>query len=76
MSKYTELGLDRDELSERFDYNEKLVWLNEQVIPESIQAKMCEEEYKQYDLSYIRNNASVLVEQDKYIEDIFSGINF
>ena len=76
MNKYTDLSLDRNELSERFSYNEKLVWLNERVIPESIQAKMCEEEYKQYDLSYIRNNASVLAEQDKYIEDIFSGINF
>lgn len=76
MNKYKELALSRDEMSERFDYNEKLVWLDEQVIPQSIQAKMCEQEYKQYDLSYIRNNASVLLKEDKTVENIFNGINF
>lgn len=74
--KYAELNLDKIELSNRFDYNEKLVWLDETVIPESIQAKMCEQEYKLYDLSYIRNNAAVLTRQDSNIEDIFNNIPF
>ena len=75
LDKYSELDLSKEELSERFDYNEKLVWLDESTIPQSIQAKMCEENYKNYDVSYIRNNASVLMKEDKTIENIFDGIN-
>lgn len=64
----------REDLQTMFEYNKKLVWLNENIIPENIQAKMCELEYKQYDVDYIRNNASVLAVQNDLISGLFDGI--
>lgn len=65
-----------DTLREMIEYNKKLVWLNEAVIPESLIAKMNEIEYKQYDLSYIRNNYKAMIssEESTDIENLFDEI--
>ena len=57
------------------DYNTKLVWLNEAVIPDTIIQAMNQVEYKIYDISFIKNNYLILTKQDNKIEDIFDGVN-
>lgn len=73
-TKYKGQPVDNEAILEMFDYNTKLVWLNEQVIPETIIHSMNEYDYKEYDLSYIRNNFKVLLKRDNIIENIFEGI--
>ena len=58
------------------EYNKKLVWLHESIIPESLIQKMNEVEYKACDLSYIRNNYKVLTgENTDDVESLFDGIS-
>lgn len=64
---------------EMFDFNKKLVWLNESVIPEKIRNGMNEVEYKKCDIDYIKRNYKTLNTQqhgNTNIEDVFSGLNF
>ena len=75
MKKFKALGRDPHTIEEMIDFNIKLVWLNGEVIPEDIQQKMNEEEYKEYDLSYIRSNYKVLLPEDNTdIEQVFEDI--
>ena len=62
------------DLSEMFDYNIKLVWLNETVIPETIIIYMNQLEYNVTDVSYIKSNFKTLCKKDTSIEDIFESI--
>lgn len=73
-SKYSGQGIDKETILEMFDYNTKLVWLDEKIIPETIIYSMNEVDYKEYDLSYIRNNFKVLLRQDTQIETLFDNI--
>ena len=54
-------------------YNIKLVWLNENVIPETLLITMNQQEYKQYDISYIKSNYKMLIGEDNSIKDLFEG---
>lgn len=64
-----------DQVRDMFDFNTKLVWLNERVIPESIQESMSSAEYKEYDLNNIYNNYKILSgENQSDIESIFEGV--
>lgn len=77
--KYSKYNPNLQNLKTMFDYNKVLVWLNEKTIPQYIQDKMNEVEYKKYDLSYIRSNYKMLCKleaQEKSIDDIFSDIPF
>ena len=56
------------------DYNIKLVWLNEAVIPETIIMYMNQLEYNQVDTNYIRSNYKMLCKKNTEIEDIFDSI--
>jgi hypothetical protein len=49
--EYTGQGIDKETILEMFDYNTKLVWLDEKIIPETIIYSMNEVDYKEYDLS-------------------------
>lgn len=74
--KYIECN--KEQACEMFDYNTKLVWLNEKIIPKEIIDTMKKTEYKKYDLSYIKNNYKVLSNtktEEKQIEDIFDDID-
>ena len=57
-----------------FDYNTKLVWLNENIIPDTIIQFMNQLEYKKIDISYLKSNYKVLVKGDDMIEDLFNSI--
>ena len=62
------------DLSEMFDYNIKLVWLNESVIPETIIMYMNQLNYNVTDVGYIKSNFKTLCKSDTSIEDIFDSI--
>lgn len=65
-----------DNLYEMIEYNKKLVWLDEKIIPETIISTMNECNYCIYDISYIRSNYKVLTKQNTDIENIFDSIVF
>lgn len=73
-NKFKGCGISRSQLDDMFDYNIKLVWLNESVYPEDILDKMNESEYKTADMNYIRNNYRTLV-KNKPVSDIESIFN-
>lgn len=62
------------DVADMIDYNIKLVWLHESTIPETLIMVMNQEEYKQYDISYIRNNYRVLLTEDNDIQSLFESI--
>jgi hypothetical protein len=63
-----------DDISEMFDYNIKLVWLHESVIPETIVMYMNQLEYSVTDVTYIKSNFRTLCKQNTTVEDIFDSI--
>lgn len=65
---------DYNTVSEMFDYNIKLVWLNESVIPETITLYMNQLEYNIIDTNYIKSNFRVMCQKNNEIEDIFESI--
>ena len=67
-------GCHFDDISEMFDYNIKLVWLNENVIPETIIMYMNQLEYNLIDVNEIKSNFKLMCQQDSEIEDIFDSI--
>ena len=78
VNQYSQIreGIDYQSVKEMLDYNKSLVWLNESIIPETIISKMNEQEYKVYDISYIKNNYKTLTKQSTEIESLFEGVNF
>jgi hypothetical protein len=65
---------DISKLSEMIEYNTKLVWLNENTIPDTIIQFMNQQEYKRINISYLRSNYKVLVKDNNSIQQIFEGI--
>jgi hypothetical protein len=63
-----------NDIAEMFDYNIKLVWLNEEVIPETIIMYMNQLEYNLVDVNYIKSNFKVMCSQENEIEEIFDSI--
>lgn len=72
--KFSECNIN--DILEMIDYNIKLVWLHESVIPETIIMYMNQIEYKNIDLSTIKSNYRTLCKQNIEIEDIFNSIEF
>jgi 5'-3' exonuclease len=64
------------DILEMIDYNIKLVWLNENVIPETSVMYMNQIEYKNINLNNIKLNYKTLCKQNTEIEDIFNSIPF
>lgn len=63
------------DIERMFDYNVQLVWLHENVIPETISMYMNQQEYKQFDINYIKSNFKVLLnDNDDMIKDIFENL--
>ena len=60
LKKFANAEETEDQMSELFDYNERLVWLNKAQIPADLQEKMNELEYKQVDIQSVKNNYKVL----------------
>ena len=65
---------DYNDISEMFDYNIKLVWLNESVIPETVIMYMNQLDYNLIDVNYIKSNFKVMCSQENEIEEIFDSI--
>lgn len=65
---------DAKDILEMIDYNIKLVWLNEAIIPETIIMYMNQLEYNNIDVNYIKSNYKTLCKKDTTIEDIFESI--
>lgn len=68
------VNCDTADISEMFDYNIKLVWLNETIIPETIIMYMNQLEYNITDVNYIRSNFRTMCRKDNSIEAIFESI--
>ena len=75
INKFSSFKDKVSQVADVFEFNKKLVWLNEQTIPESIQESMNQEQYKEYDLNNIYNNYKILSgENTTNIESIFEGV--
>lgn len=72
-TKYKPFKPSVSEIEEMIRYNIKLVWLNEEVIPETLLITMNAQEYKQYDISYIKSNYKMLVGEDNEMKNLFEG---
>lgn len=76
LKKFSCYNLNKSLVREMIDYNIKLVWLNEQVIPEPVIQGMNNIEYQKCDIQYIRSNYKVLCgeREEKDIMSIFNDI--
>jgi 5'-3' exonuclease len=72
--KYIPHTPDQKLIEEMIKYNIRLVWLNEYSIPDTIIQLMNQQEYKKFDISYIKSNYRVLVGSDNMIENLFNSI--
>jgi hypothetical protein len=72
-SKYKSFDPIISDIEEMIKYNIKLVWLHESVIPINLINVMNQQEYKQYDISYIRSNFKALIEDNNDIKNLFEG---
>ena len=63
-----------EDLSEMFDYNIKLVWLHESVVPETIIMYMNQLEYNVVDTNYIKSNFKTMCKAENEIESIFESV--
>ena len=58
--KVSPYDISASEILEMIEYNIKLVWLNESVIPETCILAMNNVEYNDYNVDYIRSNYKVI----------------
>lgn len=72
--KFKDYGFKKEDILEMLDYNLRLVWLNEEVIPETITTAMVQFEYKVLEIADLRHNYKLLLEPNKEIENIFNSI--
>lgn len=62
-------------IKEMIDYNTKLVWLNEEVIPNTIIDAMNQSEYLVCDIDYIRGAYTTLLNNQNEAEKVFEDID-
>ena len=74
LKKFKLYQFNVDDVVDMLKYNTKLVWLHEEVIPDTAILAMNHQEYKQFDLNEIRSNFKVLIEEDEVIKNIFDSI--
>lgn len=71
--KYKAYNPSQSDIEDMIKYNIKLVWLHESVIPEPLLISMNQQEYKEYDLNYIKSNYKTLIGEDNSIKNLFEG---
>jgi hypothetical protein len=76
IKKFIPYNLDKSLVREMVEYNIKLVWLNENIIPETVIQGMNNTEYNICDVNYIRSNYKSLSgeQENKDIMNIFENI--
>ena len=72
--KFKQYNFKASDVKEMLIYNTKLVWLHEEVIPETTIAAMNQCEYKVFNIDDIRSNFKVLIGEDDIIKNIFESI--
>lgn len=74
--KFAPYKFSTEQICEMLDYNTKLVWLNEKVIPQPIITQMCQQKYKIINTDNFRNNYSSFIKdntKEADLEEIFNG---
>jgi hypothetical protein len=72
--KFEQYGITAENVREMLDYNLKLVWLNESVLPGTVTTAMVQFEYNKFDVSTLKHNSKILAGSSNNIEDIFNSI--
>lgn len=71
--KFKDHHFNPEDIREMLKYNTKLVWLNENIIPQTVITKMASAEYKVFNVKDIRLNYRILTPSKIDIESIFNG---
>lgn len=72
--KYKSYQPIKENISNMLNHNTKLVWLSDEVIPDTIIQLMNQQEYKNYDVDYMRKNYKVLLDENNDIQELFDSI--
>ena len=72
--KYKDYQPSKDKILNMLNHNTKMVWLDDQVIPDTIIQFMNQQDYKLYDVDYMRRNYKVLLDQNNDIQNLFDSI--
>ena len=75
-STYKSYSPDQSKIEEMIEYNIKLVWLDEHVIPTTLITTMTQQEYKEYDISYIKSNYKILIKsnEEDFMRNLFEDM--
>lgn len=73
-SKFEQYGADPDLIKEMIDYNLKLVWLNESILPETVTKAMVSTEYKVFNTKDLHNNYKLLLNTNSDMANLFDSI--
>ena len=73
--RFEQRGVTASGVREMIDYNLRLVWLNEEVIPETVTTAMVQFEYKVFNVADLKHNHKLLMGQNTTIKNIFAGIH-
>lgn len=74
--KFIKYDLNIKDILDIIQYNIKLIWLNENIIPEILLNTMNNIDYKIYDVKNIKYNYKILTNDDNDIKNIYESINF
>lgn len=74
LKKFSKYKISKKSIRERMEYNEQLVWLSNDKIPESIKEALQTQDLKTPDISQIKTNYKVLLKEEEDIKNIFEGI--
>lgn len=74
--KYKPYKPNRADIEEMIRYNIRLVWLNENTLPQTLISVMNQQVYNEYDISYIKSNYKAMVGDDDYVKKIFEDCPF
>lgn len=66
--------ISKSDLEEMFEYNTKLVWLNESVLPDTYTKAMVQFELGECDVKSIKSNYRLLLGKNETVENIFDSI--
>lgn len=73
-SKFEQYGADAAKIREMIEYNLKLVWLNESVLPETVTKAMVATEYKEFNINDLRHNHKLLLNSNSNMANLFDSI--
>jgi 5'-3' exonuclease len=72
--KYLPYGIKSEDVREMLDYNLKLVWLNEVVLPDTVTSSMVQFDYYIFDVNELKRNSRMLAGSNDDVANIFDAI--